>query len=385
MSSNQNQQKRHFVRKILGIVSGLVLFIPLALGPFAGLTVLQTNSGVERPSPSLNFNYLGKLSTWLAERAAFKDLAIRFDGQIDRLIFRESASAGSASPRVIEGRGGVAFIVDAFSEACNPHIQTGLLVNQMKLLSQVIAKSGREFRLVVSPDKSSILRDFLPVNFALKNCFDSYNRDFWEKLERGGISGFVNLHSELLNARVKRREILFRSRDTHWDSAGAAMAAKTVVNSLVPDTWEDNLFKFSGLVELSGDLDALTGKTIIDTAPTYTLVRRDVIQVASDAIDQIDQSPNRRIQHTSKSSFLIPGRTLILGDSFSEAAAPFFLSYFEDVTLMRLSEFSSDKFITLIRKANNVLFWSVERSFPYRVAYDWGTDVFIDALRESLK
>jgi hypothetical protein len=82
---------------------------------------------------------------------------------------------------------------------------------------------------------------------------------------------------------------------------------------------------------------------------------------------------------------LIPGRTLIFGDSFAEAAQPFFLSYFADVTLMRFNDFSAEKYIELIQAADRVLFWSVERSFSYRVAYDWGTENFLSALANALK
>jgi hypothetical protein len=74
-----------------------------------------------------------------------------------------------------------------------------------------------------------------------------------------------------------------------------------------------------------------------------------------------------------------------MGDSFSEAAEPFFLSYFEDVTLMRLSDFSPTNFIEQIKLADRVMFWSVERSFAYRVAYDWGTEAFLDSLRAKLE
>jgi hypothetical protein len=50
---------------------------------------------------------------------------------------------------------------------------------------------------------------------------------------------------------------------------------------------------------------------------------------------------------------LIPGRTLIFGDSFTEAAQPFFLSYFADVTLMRFNDFSAEKYIETDEHENN--------------------------------
>jgi hypothetical protein len=376
---------RRSVKSGFGAVAVAIIFLPVVFGPFEGWTEIKTNTSQVSVEPRFSFAYLGDLASWLGDRVTLKDQAIRVDSKIDRAIFNESATAGSVSPRVLEGEGGVAFIADAFNESCNPHIQTDGLVRQMTSLSRVIVDSGRDFRLIVSPDKSSILADYLPNTFNLKNCFETYNEDFWNQLSSGDISGFVDLRSESNAQRISRREILYKKRDTHWDNAGGAMASKAVVNSISPGLWEEDLLKFSELYSEGGDLDLLLGSPFIDSVPSYSLTRADVSQVSSEAIDQSDHGQNRRVINTSTDSFLIPGRTLIFGDSFSEAAQPFFLSYFADVTLMRLDNFSLDKYVDLIREADRVLFWSVERSFPYRVAYDWGTENFLNALANALK
>ena len=378
-------QRKGLSRVLLGAISGIVIFTPLCVGPILGLTSLRTNSGIEQPSPTLDFDYLGKLSKWLAERAAMKDLAVRVDGEIDRKVFRESASAGSGSPRVIEGRADIAFIADAFNEACNPHIQTNQLIERMRMLSSVIEKTGRKFNLIVSPDKSTILSAFLPPEFELRKCFQAYNEIFWDSLQASELRGFINLRTKLLEARTNSRELLFKMRDTHWDNAGGSIAAKSLINTLETGIWEDKSIKFTGLIDESGDLDVLTGKSKISSVPTYTLVRPDVTEDKSDSGNTNGPGDARRFRFMSEKSSLITGRTLIMGDSFSEAAEPFFLSYFEDVTLMRLSDFSPANFIEQIKLADRVIFWSIERSFPYRVAYDWGTTTFIDSLQAKLK
>ena len=384
-SKKISRRLRRFVKSGFGAVAVAIIFLPVVFGPFKGWTAIRTNTSQVSVEPRFSFAYLGDLASWLGDRVTLKDQAIRVDSKIDRVIFKESASAGSVSPRVLEGEAGVAFIADAFNEACNPHIQTSDLIPRMTSLSQVIVDSGREFRLIVSPDKSSILADYLPSNFDLKSCFESYNEDFWNQLSSSDISGFVDLRSELNAQRIYRREILYKKRDTHWDNAGGAMASKAVVNSISLGLWEEDLLKFSGLLSEGGDLDLLLGSPFIDSVPSYSLTRADVSQVSSEAIDQSDHGRNLRVINTSTDSFLIPGRTLIFGDSFSEAAQPFFLSYFADVTLMRLDNFSLDKYVDLIREADRVLFWSVERSFPYRVAYDWGTENFLKSLANALK
>ena len=361
------------------------LLAPLISGFFVDGTRLETNSRVGFPRPELNFNWFGRMSSSLAESVPLKQQAIRVDGQIDRFFFRETASVGSTSPRVIYGTASTLFISDAMNEACNPHIQTVQLIDRMKKLAQVITDSGREFRLIVSPDKSSILRDYLPIKYALKECFEAHNDEFWKQLPEAEVSGFINLHSELLSARNSRREILFKRRDTHWDDSGAATASRAVVDSFRSKLWENSLLNFTGLAEYSGDLNVLSGESFSDQAPTYSHARADVKQVSVQLIDDSEHGRNRREKRTSTSSYLIPGRTLVLGDSFSEAAESFYTNYFEDITFMRLNDFSMYSFLNLIANSDRVIFWSVERSFPYRVAYDWGTNDFITALGESLK
>jgi alginate O-acetyltransferase complex protein AlgJ len=380
-----NLRPRGVRRVLLGLLSAGVIFTPICVGPLIGTSELQTNSGVERPSPSLDFDYPRDLSRWLAEHAVLKNQAIRLDGEIDRLVFREEASAGSISPRVIEGRAGVAFIADAFNEACNAHIETPKLIDRLKLLSEVIEKSGREFKLIVSPDKSTVLSDFLPTEFQLKDCFESYNENFWKSLESGEITGFINLRNKLLEARILRRELLFKRRDTHWDNAGGLVAARTIIDDLAPGIWEENSVNFNGLGEEIGDLDVISGGTNVDQVPSYSLQRPRDMVVKSESVLVNNKIVGRKFQSESESSSLIPGKTLILGDSFSEAAEPFYLSYFENATLIRLHDFSPDLFMEQIKLADRVIVWSVERSFAYRVAYDWGTVQFIDSLKSKLE
>jgi hypothetical protein len=361
-----------------------VILIPLLAGVVTGASEVETNSGTEFPSPELRLDYAGDLSEWLGERAATKNLAIRVDSWIDRNIFRERPSAGAESPRVTYGLSGVMFISDAFNEACNPHILTDDLIDRIHRLEQVIHDSGRDFHLLVSPDKSTILTSYLPEQFPLRSCFEEYNSDFWARLRGADIQGFIDLNAALTDARDTRRELLFKRRDTHWDDAGAVVASEALVNSVVPGLWDESAVTLNGLAEYFGDLNVLAGEALVDTAPSYSVTRPGVVQTSVILIDQLEHGRNRQVIHQAQASELIPGRTLILGDSFSESAEPFFAPYFEDLTLMRLVDFSVPRFIELIASADRIIFWSVERTFPYRVAFDWGATEFINDLETSL-
>ena len=382
--SQSKRPSRALLNSALAPVVLCVLVAPLLVGVARGPAELQTNSGYEFPAPRLSFDYPGELSAWLGEKASLKDVAVRADAWIDTEIFRERPAVGADSPRVAYGNSGVLFIADAFNEACSPHILTPDLTDRMHQLGEIITQSGREFRLVISPDKSTILPEYLPEDFPLRGCFEAYNKEFWDALKSSDIAGFVDLRTKLLNARSARREVLYKKRDSHWDDSGAIMASSAIVNSLVPRIWEDSAVSFNGISEYFGDLNILSGETLVDTAPSYSIQREGVESISVIVIDDLEHGRNRRLINKSSKSSLISGRTLIFGDSFSEAAEPFFTGYFEDLTLMRLVDFSALRFIELINNADRIIFWTVERTFPYRVAFDWGTPEFLDQLSQAL-
>ena len=376
----------NLARNVLSAIGLAAISTPLLAGTMLNNESLETNSGVTFPSPRLSLDFPAELSEWLGENAAFKPQAIRLDGWIDRRLFKETPSAGSASPRVEYGSSGVMFIVDAFNEACSPHVNTADLVKQVSGLGNVIRDSGRDFWFVVSPDKSSILQEFLPEAHPLFSCFMAYNTDLWRQLASSDIPGFIDLRAELFDARVERRELLYKKRDTHWDDAGAAVASRAVVEAISPGIWNDDHLEFTGVTEYSGDLNTLAGETEIDTSPNYYLGRPGVEAVLTEGLpgEGMDGTRNYRTVHTSSEVPLIPGRTLIFGDSFSEIAERFFVTFFEDVSVMRLAEFNNQNYLDLIRSADRVIVWSVERSLPYRVAYDWGRVEFADLLEQYL-
>lgn len=371
-------------RSLLGLFAFSILLLPLAAGTRYGKSEVATNSGVDAPPLEARVDYPGELAAWIGEHATLKSLAIRADRWIDEQLFGEVPSAGSSSPRVLNGKSGLMFIVDAFNEACSPHIETSALIEQMTALESAVRSSGRDFYLVVSPDKSTILDEFLPDSFDLQNCFRTYNEDFWNQLQTSSIEGWIDLRSPLIDSRQESRELLFKKRDTHWDDAGAVVATEVVVERISEGIWNADDVAYLGLGEYYGDLNILSGETQIDVSPNYSLVRPGVTQENIVLVDEIEHGRNRRITLSSENSELIAGRTVIFGDSFSEAAEKFFVSFFEDVTLMRLVDFSADKYVELINESDRVVFWSVERTFPYRVAFDWGTDEFINAIEKGV-
>ena len=385
-SDARSSRSASLARHLLGVTGLIAISTPLFAGAVLNVDSLETNSGIALPTPRVSLEFPAELAEWLGENAAFKPQAVRLDGWIDRRVFRETPAAGTASPRVEYGSNGVMFIVDAFNEACSPHINTADLVKQVFSLGNVIQDSGRDFWFVVSPDKSSILQEFLPEAHPLYSCFMAYNTDLWQQLALSDIPGFIDLHAELSDARIERRELLYKKRDTHWDDAGAAVASRAVLEAITPGIWNDDHLEFTGVTEYSGDLNTLAGETEIDTSPSYYLGRLGVEAVLTEGLpgEGMEGTRNYRTVHSSSQEPLIPGRTVIFGDSFSEIAERFFVTFFEDVSIMRLAEFNNQNYLDLIRSADRVIVWSVERSLPYRVAYDWGRVEFADLLEQYL-
>jgi hypothetical protein len=81
---------------------------------------------------------------------------------------------------------------------------------------------------------------------------------------------------------------------------------------------------------------------------------------------------------------LVEGETLMMYDSFGMAAIEQVVPYFQTLKTVHFEDFNSDKWIEMIRSADNILFMCVERAMGYRLTYDMGNSKFLDALDKAL-
>jgi alginate O-acetyltransferase complex protein AlgJ len=310
--------------------------------------------------------------------------AVRINGWVDEHVFSEDPAFGSTTPRVISAPNGWLFLADAIDNACTPAAPPSETVAHLNELASIIATSGRRVVTMVAPDKSSVHPELLPSGLATRDCFDTYTGDLWTQLAAAAIPGFVDLRSSLVAESKRTREPLYLRKDSHWDSAGSLVAIRAAIDAFDPGLWSDSEIHFGGTGTYVGDLTGLRGHPESDTAPIYSVVRKDVHQVSDTPIDNIEGGFNRRIVNAAPPGRLIPGKTVIFLDSYGLVALPQIVSFFQDVTVMRLFDFDQTRYTSLIADADQVWIFSVERALSYRLSFEIGKPSFLAYLRANL-
>ena len=336
------------------------------------------------PSPKVGWDYFAQLGAYVNDRMPLRAGAVRMNGWVDEHVFSEDPAFGSTTPRVISAPNGWLFLADAIDNACTPAAPPSETVAHLNELASIIATSGRQVLTMVAPDKSSVHPELLPSGLATRDCFDTYTGDLWTQLTAAAIPGFVDLRSSLIAESKRTREPLYLRKDSHWDSAGSLVAVRTAIDAFDPGLWSDSEIHFGGTGTYVGDLTGLRGHPESDTAPLYSVIRKDVHQVSDTPIDTIEGGFNRRIVNEAPAGRLIPGKTVIFLDSYGLVALPQILPFFQDVTVMRLVDFDQTRYTSLIADADQVWIFSVERSLSYRLSFEIGKPSFLAYLRANL-
>ena len=102
------------------------------------------------------------------------------------------------------------------------------------------------------------------------------------------------------------------------------------------------------------------------------------------SIDAIEGGFNRRVVNMAPAGRLIPGKTVIFLDSYGLVALPQIVSFFQDVTVMRLVDFDQARYTSLIADADRVWIFSVERALSFRLSFEIGKPSFLAYLRANL-
>ena len=384
----------------IGRLATACLAFLLFFGPILAYASGRRGAPVEnRPATdfselSVSWDGFSTLSKFIGDRIPLRSRAIKSDGWIDQHVFQEDpAFGGGAVPRIIHGKDGYLFLNDDFGMACQSADIVSQLISNIAATQTTINDSGRTAIFTVAPNKTTLHRELLPDDQGSVDCLDKYSNGLWEGLSAANITGYVDLKSAMSNAMDQTREPLFLRKDSHWDNAGSAAAAKAVINTLQPGLWDDSAFQYKGLTNYIGDLSFLDGNPVVDQTPLYEVVRPEITAGTPEIWDNGDLTHiYRRYTNTGPEGSLITAKTVILVDSFGVHAIGNIIPYFADITFVHFDELPPVDLVNLIAKSE--IFWSmsVERAVGDQLRdpstngwYMMGTQEFRDQLIAAFK
>src|SRR5690606_25062368 len=199
---------RHGGRQLAALISALVFFVtPTALW-VVGLrpTEIENHKLASFPSITDGWGMFTKLPRWAIDQLVFRGAAIDAADGISRGIFGEPPPFGTQrqptgplpgstppatdeSPdvatgyrQVIEGEDGWLYLGDDVRGKCHPRKPLNRTIAGLNKLRKAVEASGREFRLIVAPDKTTMVPEHLPDRYAGKDCAEAFTRKLWPRL-----------------------------------------------------------------------------------------------------------------------------------------------------------------------------------------------------------
>jgi hypothetical protein len=272
----------------------------------------------------------------------------------------------ATADQVVIGLHGWYFLEGVLQRACSPFDPFAVAAADWEELLKVIRASGRRADLFVAPDKSTIYSEYLSPSTPDLQCGLAGTAALWRVIEAKAAvrAGIVGLRVPLLEAKRSTgpSDPLYFRTDSHWNSLGALTFVEAVLPRFDPRVRVlPSEIVNSGNVKYSGDLLGLLGVSGSEIAPTRTIVRKPHAPV-------------------------VPGTTVLVGDSYADAALPETQPYFASpIQHLQWVTNTPQQIADGIAASRNVLLETVEREFDYRtISVAYITPTFIAMVRKTL-
>jgi hypothetical protein len=360
-----------------------VLLAALLLLPWVvGLGIQQVNENRrETEFPSLEGDGLLETATFRQTDQALKD-RLSLKVAVIRAMGETSVSAGqSLTDRVVTGSDGTPFSSEEFVKPCRQPIDWTLAEARLGRWQAAARERGGDVFLAVAPDKSSIERAKLGAAASdLLACADPVRVEAERRWADDPNAPVLTLWEQAEANAARYPDQAYQRGDTHWTARGAAVFAEEVVDRLSapgsPAAQADpsvtgidyaaDLREY-GTRERFGDLYRLMGSNRLDVVPVLGTERPGV-----DARRSVVPGETFRGVRTYRANGggtvpVIPGTTLIVHDSFYDAAEQQLSPYFRKAIVMHWADLSKAAADGTLPAVDRVVFQTSQRSFGERV------------------
>lgn len=346
-----------------------VVLLALALGA----VWLIPGTAINENRPTVQFPEVTRDAVSSAEFFRDVDAAL-----VDRLPAKSSTVAVVGSllvgagltptGAVVIGDGRRPYFAGDFTGACANEDQVPGALQRLTALRDELDAEGIGFLYAVAPDKSGTERAQLGFwGGQLLACSDRIKAQLQSA---GDGSGILTAYAQF-GAAQDAGEELYIFGDSHWNSRGAALFSHILLDRLAADgrapagLFAPSAVVSTGEVEHTGDLFVLMGQTRTDQIERLETRRPGV--TTSFEEESVSGFSVMHWESTGAAEF-VPGRTLILHDSYWGYDVSILTPYFEDLTSVPLAV--SDDPGQLARQGGYdlVIVQQVQRSFPAYLA-----------------
>lgn len=335
-------------------VCALVFCFPLVLF-LAGVrpTVNENRPLAQRPaldgSSLVDADSYAQLGQYLTDRFPYRDRLIDLDADLDAALSFDGTAA-TGNPLVVAGANDWYFYGDSLRSDC-PSPPPGEFLTVGDAAVARAASSGIDVMFLVAPDKAVIHPEHLagPIGLAGLLGLDSDTprcSDAWMQTIETATPEHDWLHPLAVGIRERQRsfpdEPVFYRTDTHWTDLGSLAMVEEIVRRADSSLWDPSQFSIIDFGPQTHDLLVLLGVDPLppDLRPTVEVRRPGVSVIEEPGLLASDEAQVwvQRSSATTVQAPLIPGTTVLVGDSFGETVHRLLSPFFEHLITVRLDQ-----------------------------------------------
>lgn len=187
-------------------------------------------------------------------------------------------------------------------------------------------------RLVVA---LAVLVFFGPARAAHQPGVVEPDRHLWDRMRAQPPSGYVDVHRMVEQTRHDSGRAYW-STDTHWLPETAARYGQELATAVDSRAASGTSLVKAGHMTRKTDLSLMIGRQVSESVPRWMPQRAGVTTTVSTG--RAGGISYGEYTSTSTSAPLIPGRVVLLGDSFTELSAEQIVPYYSDVVFVRWTD-----------------------------------------------
>ncbi|OLT48427.1 hypothetical protein BJF85_12520 [Saccharomonospora sp. CUA-673] len=387
---------RHGRRQVTALVCAVVFFAAPALmwvfGARAG--EIENRALADFPAVGDGWGFFTGFPQWATDHLVFRSGAIDAADGISHGVFGEPAPMGQhgdSGPipgvpdgpseseddqegggqdtggdagyvEVVEGSDGWLYYGDDITAKCFPDRPVTETLERLDRIRHAVEASGRQFVLTIAPDKTTMVPQHLPDNYAGQNCAPQATDEFWEHAEQQ--QSFADLRPSLREAADQLGHPPYYANDTHWTDDGAVMLTRDLAEAVQPGVTEPWRSEGVGWSTTQGDLASLLGRTEPKASIRYALKPDGTTDRTHDPLTRFDGPERYDADAGVDIEGVIGAPTALIGDSFTFASSRYLPAAFNDLTLLSYPQLDRHKRATLdvFVRSEVVVVQTVERS-----------------------